>query len=94
MVSWKLEIPLGQHTLWMDSMDLIYWIQGHSRRLKLFVANRVGEIQRKSDLAHWRHVPGEQNPANDATRGLDLKNVSAESRWFQGPVFLHEGETS
>ena len=75
-------------------MDVIYWIQGPSRRLKPFVANRVAEIQRKSDPAQWRHVPGEQNPADDATRGLDLKSLSAKSRWFQGPVFLHEGETS
>ena len=62
--------------------------------MKPFVANWVAEIQRKSDPAQWRHVPGEQNPADDATRGLDLKNLSAESRWFQGPAFLHEGETS
>ena len=93
-VSEKLEIPLSQRTLWTDSMDVIYWIQGHSRRLKPFVFNRVAEIQRKSDPAQWRHVPGEQNPADDATRGLDLKNLSAESRWFHGPTFLHEGETS
>ena len=38
-VSEKLEIPLSQHTLWTDSMDIIYWIQGHSRRLKPFVSN-------------------------------------------------------
>ena len=30
-VSEKLEILLSQHTLWTDSMDVIYWIQGHSR---------------------------------------------------------------
>ena len=93
-VSEKLEIPLSQHTLWSDSMDVIYWIQGHSRRLKPFVANRVAEIRRKSDPAQRRHVPGEQNPADDATRGLDLKSLPAKSRWFQVPAFLHEGETS
>ena len=81
-VSEKLEIPLSQHTLWSDSMDVIYWIQGHSRRLKPSVANRVAKIQWKSDPAQWRHVPGEQNPADDATRGLDLKSLSAKSRWF------------
>ena len=94
MVSAKLEIPLSQHILWRDSMDVIYWIQGHSKQLNPFVANRVAEIQRKSDPAQWRNVPGEQNPTDDATRLLDLKNVSSESRWFQGPAFLHEGETS
>ena len=93
-VSEKLEIPPSQHTLWTDSMDVIYWIQGHSRRLKPFVSNRVAEIQRKSDPAQWRHVPGEQSPADDVTGGLDLKNISAESRWFHGPAFLHEGKTS
>ncbi|KAL9968821.1 hypothetical protein ACROYT_G020955 [Oculina patagonica] len=70
------------------------YIRGHSRRLKSFVANRVAEIQRKSRPTQWRHVPSEENPADDATRGLDLTDLSAESRWFQGPAFLHEGEES
>ena len=52
-VSEKLEIPLSQHTLWSDSMDVIYWTQGHSRRLKPFVVNRVAENQQKSDPAQW-----------------------------------------
>jgi len=39
-ISEKLEIPLSQHTLWTDSMEVIYWIQGHSRRLTPFIANR------------------------------------------------------
>ena len=56
-------------------MDVIYWIQGHSKRLKSFIANRVAEIQRKSDQAHWRHVLGEQNPADDAKKGQDLKKL-------------------
>ena len=89
----KVEIPLSQHTLWTDSVDVIYWIQGQSRRLKSFVANRVARIQRKTNPSQWRHVPGEQSPNDDATRGLDLRNLSAESRWFQGPTFVHEGET-
>ena len=37
-------------------------------------------------------MPSEENPADDATRGLDLRDLSAESRWFCGPAFLHEGE--
>ena len=43
---------------------------------------------------HMADVPGEKNPADDATRGLDLRDMSTESRWFQGPSFLHEGEES
>ena len=70
-ISEKQEIPRSQYTLWTDSMDIIYWIQCHLRRLKPILANRVAEIQRKSDPAQWRHVPEEQNPADDARRGLD-----------------------
>ena len=93
-VSEKLEIPLSQHTLWTDSVAEIYWIQGDSRWLKPLDSNRITEIQGKLDPAQSQHVPEEQNPAGDATRGLDLKNLSAESRWFQGRLFLDEGETS
>ena len=57
-VSGKLEVPLSQHTLWTDSMEVMYWIQGHSRRLNAFIDNRVAEIQ--TDPAQWRHAPGEQ----------------------------------
>ena len=42
-VSEKLEIPLNEHTQWTDSMDVICWVQGYSRRPKSFVANRVRE---------------------------------------------------
>ena len=40
---------------------------------------------------HVRHVPGKDN---DATRGLNAEELTAESRWFQGPAFLHEEEES
>ena len=36
-VSEKLEIPLSEHTLWTDSMGVIYWVQGHSRRRLLLI---------------------------------------------------------
>ena len=86
------DAALSQMTVWtlLVRKDFIQ----DKRRLKPFVANRVAEIQQKSDPAQWRHVSTEQNPANDTTRGLDLKKLSTKSRWFQGPTFLHEGETS
>ena len=48
-VSRILGIPLEQHTLWTDSMDVIYWVQGQSHRYKPFVANRISEIQEKTN---------------------------------------------
>ena len=93
-VSETLGCPLDQHTFWTDSMDVVFWVQGHSRRYKPFVAHRVSEIQQKTDPKQWRHVPGKDNSADDATRGLNAEELTAESRWFQGPAFLQEGEES
>ena len=38
-ISEKLKIPLSERALWTDSMDVIDWVQGHSRRLKSFFTN-------------------------------------------------------
>jgi hypothetical protein len=36
----------------------------------------------------WRHCPGEYNPADDASRGLDPGTLNMRHRWWQGPEFL------
>ena len=37
---------LGQAVFWSDSMNVLWWIRGRSRRFKPFVANCVREIQK------------------------------------------------
>ena len=85
-----LHIPVEQHTFWTDSMNALYWIRGDSRRYKPFVANRVGEIQSKTCPTQWRHVPGQQNSADDCSRGLRASELNSDSRWFRGPHFLRQ----
>ncbi|XP_032229033.2 uncharacterized protein LOC116612438 [Nematostella vectensis] len=92
-VSRILDIPLSQHTFWSDSMDVIYWIHGQSRRYKPFVANRVSTFHEKTSPQQWRHVPGKENSADGATRGLNIEELNREHRWFRGPDFLEEGES-
>ena len=69
-VSELLQIPFENCILWTDSKDVIFWIQGQSRRYKTFVANRISGIHRKSSPRQWRPVPTDLNCAYDATRGL------------------------
>ncbi|KAF0313307.1 hypothetical protein FJT64_016161 [Amphibalanus amphitrite] len=52
---------------WTDSMDVIYWISC-GRPRKLFVENRVSAILQLSRADQWRHVRGEENPADLGTR--------------------------
>lgn len=69
-----------------DSTIVLAWIQSTSREYKQFVSSRVGEIQSISDPKQWRHIPGEANVADDASRGIPVRELNG--RWQQGPEFL------
>ena len=67
-----LNLPKHEWLFWSDSVDVLYWIRGRSRKFKPFVANSVGEIQSLTDPEQWRHMPTKQNPADLLTRGLSV----------------------
>ncbi|XP_036146040.1 uncharacterized protein LOC118646695 [Monomorium pharaonis] len=71
-------------TCWMDSTIVLAWIRSHPSRWKVFVANRVHEIQSGLPDAEWRHVPTQENPADCASRGLCGDELLAHSLWWQG----------
>jgi hypothetical protein len=77
---------------WTDSMNCLYWINSNASSLKTFVANRVGEIQRLSDIPQWRHVPTDQNPADIPTRFLRVEELGNNKLWWNGPDFLRKKE--
>ncbi|GFV74015.1 uncharacterized protein TNCV_4939531 [Trichonephila clavipes] len=57
---------------WTDSKIVLSWLSGHPRQWKTFVANRTSEIIEVLPTKHWRHVPSKENPADIASRGIDL----------------------
>ena len=69
-----------------DSRIVLAWICSQARSYKPFVSARVGEIQNNSDPSQSRHVSGEQNVADDLSRGITVPELS--NRWKQGPEFL------
>jgi hypothetical protein len=91
-----LESGSGAQTLrvtyWTDSMNVLYWICQPGKEFKAYVANRVGEIQERTSSDQWRHVPTKQNPADIATRGLSLEELSTSKLWWEGPCFLLQDE--
>ncbi|XP_028416265.1 uncharacterized protein LOC114540191 [Dendronephthya gigantea] len=74
----------------VDSMIVLAWIQSQARSYKIFVSTRVREIQTNSNPAQWRHIPGEDNVADDVSRGVAVKNL--QDRWLSGPDFLRKPE--
>ena len=84
-----LGVQMSDVTFWTDSLNVLYWIRGKSRRYKAFVANRVSEIQENSQPSQWRHVPTDQNPADIVSRGATVTSLNTEF-WWNGPSFLRE----
>ena len=83
----ELDLDLGPSTFWTDSTIVLQYFNNTEARYHTFVANRVAEIQDTTDAKEWRHVPTQENPADDASRGVPVSSLS-ESRWLHGPDFL------
>ncbi|KMQ87813.1 hypothetical protein RF55_12812 [Lasius niger] len=84
----KLELFSVPTHLWSDSRVTLCWIQGHASRWKTYVANRVSQIQQQLPEAQWRHVPGKDNPADCASRGIAPSELLEHPLWWTGPAWL------
>ena len=71
-----LEVSMDTVMFYSESNDVLWWIRGHGREFRAFVATRIGEIQMNTEPAQWQHVPTDQNPADLCTRGTTPKELS------------------
>lgn len=76
--------------LWTDSSITLVWINNHPSRWKDFVHNRVCFIQESLPNAKWNFIPGTENPADLATRGLSARQLSSLDIWWHGPSWLSQ----
>ena len=83
-----LQMSVKQVKFWCDSMNTLWWIRGHSRSFKPFVANRVGEIQDMTRPEQWRYVPTKDNAADHLTRGMTASALTCNDQWWKGSEFL------
>ena len=89
-ISTVLKIPLDQITAWTDSSPVYSWLDGRQRSHDRFTSNRVSYILQYTKPSTWKHVPGVQNPADCASRGMDPKTLLQHNLWWQGPQWLQE----
>ena len=81
-------------SLWNDSSSALGWIRGEDKRWSPWIEARVSKLRAIAEPSIWRHVPGNLNPADVATREISPDDVSSNSVWFNGPEFLRgEPET-
>ncbi|XP_077262598.1 uncharacterized protein LOC143897666 [Temnothorax americanus] len=74
--------------LWSDAKVVLGWIRGHPSAWKTYVANRASEIQTTLPDAIWHHVPGRENPADCASRGISSTELVNHPLWWRGPSWL------
>ncbi|XP_033314525.1 uncharacterized protein LOC117213269 [Bombus bifarius] len=87
-----LATKISRIVYWTDSTIVLHWIRSSSHTLKTFVANRVAEIQTKTNTSDWRHVPTDDNPADLISRGQTPKEFLCPSIWKNDPRWLLQSE--
>ena len=83
-----LKIPVRSVFAWTDSTVVLGWLSGNPRRFKTFVGNRVSLIIDQLPPERWRHIPGPENPADCASRGLFPSQLKQHELWWDGPPWL------
>ncbi|XP_059097294.1 uncharacterized protein LOC131891683 [Tigriopus californicus] len=84
----ELTIPLDDVLLWTDSETVLKYIRNETKRFQRFVSNRVAYIRKRTEVDQWHHVPGDLNPADVASRGMNIHDFIRCKEWKFGPEFL------
>ena len=93
MLAKELQLNVDEVHYWTDSMSVLQYIRNETARFHTFVANRVHVIREASIPDQWHYVPSAENPADDCSRGLSVKNFLQCERWLKGPSFLWKEES-
>ncbi|XP_055591256.1 uncharacterized protein LOC129743296 [Uranotaenia lowii] len=86
-----LEVQIDIY-FWTDSTCVLQWLKHIPSTWTTYVANRISKIQRLTEKHPWRHVPGEQNPADIISRGVYPEQIQENSLWWHGPQWLRQQE--
>jgi hypothetical protein len=72
---------------WTDSTCVLGWLNS-KKKLPVFVINRVRKVEAIVPSHLWAHVPGRENPADCASRGISASALINHPLWFDGPPWL------
>ena len=90
----ELEIETDQVSYWTDSTTVLKCCGNNSKRFHTFESNCLTVIRNGSSLSDWRYINRDDNPADDASKGLRLQEMAKYNRSMDGPTFLWKEEDS
>lgn len=88
----EMDLVIDREYFWTDSSTVLKYLYNDNTQFMRFVANRVAFIKSHSHKESWRHVPGQQNPADIISRGLPINRFISSELWKSGPMFLWQDE--
>ena len=82
----EIRTELQESILFTESAIVLAWIKNNGKRLKPFVAKSRWRESKQREPVQRKHIPNEQNPADDVSRGSSVPDLSG--RRLSGPEFL------
>jgi len=89
----ELDIEVNETRFWINSMTVLQYVRNTTRRFSTFVANSLTEVHETTIPEQWNFVPGDMNPADEGSRGMDIRSFYPDCRWWSGATFLQEPES-
>ena len=84
----ELDYQQQKDVYWTNSTTVLQYINNETKRFPVFVANCVQTICESTNPSQWRYIESKNNPADDASRGLNGAQLLKQRRWIEGPSFL------
>lgn len=85
-----LDIKINKKYYWTDSTIVLHWIRATNKKLPVFIAHRVGDIQDATAAKDWKHVGSKENPADLISRRASIKELATSRIWWNGPHWMYE----
>ena len=92
MVSGQLRQKATRMFYYTDSKVALGYILNDVKRFRVYVGNRQNLVRSHSKKEDWAYVDTKENPADDASRGLSMKQEEKVKRWLYGSEHLHREE--
>ena len=88
MIKQELEFPNECPCFFCtDSMIVLQSLRAETKEFSMFPRKRLQMILSHTKV-YWFHASSEENPANQASRGVSAKTLLKTGTWLNGPNFL------
>ena len=77
----ELNLPVEETRFWTDSTCVLKYLGNEDKRYQTFVANRISVIREVSSAEQWHYVNTDDNPADNASRGVAGYSTKLLDTW-------------